>query len=223
MQAARQRHLDRAVQEGECTVAHNEEHEGLVGRDLLIDVATRLFMQDGFDGVSMQQIATAANMTKGSPYYHFKGKEDLFVHAFLQRINQTHHGLVEALNSAPTFRESLIDGFAHILATTDPGIIRLLDDYKRVISPDLKAEGGNRLITPDDMLNIYVNWFQSAADDGVTFVQPAEDVAFSFMALQMGTLHLHLIRSDSAPISPERSRKIATASVDLFLNGAVAS
>jgi AcrR family transcriptional regulator len=204
-------------------VAHNEDHEGLVGRDLLIDVATRLFMQHGFDGVSMQQIATAANMTKGSPYYHFKGKEDLFLNVFTQRTTLTHQGLLAALHSAGNFRDSLIDGFAFILTSTDPGIIRLLDDYKRAISPELKAECSDRLITPNDMLDIYVTWFNEAAGTGVTFIQPAPEVAFSFMALQMGTLHLHLIRSDSSTTSPETARQIATTSVDLFLNGAIAA
>jgi AcrR family transcriptional regulator len=204
-------------------VAHHEDHEGLVGRDLLIDVATRLFMQHGFDGVSMQQIATAANMTKGSPYYHFKGKEDLFLNVFTQRTTQTHKGLLAALHGAGNFRDSLIDGFAFILTSTDPGIIRLLDDYKRAISPELKAECSDRLITPNDMLDIYVIWFNEAAGAGATFIQPAPEVAFSFMALQMGTLHLHLIRSDSSTTSPETARQIATTSVDLFLNGAIAS
>ncbi len=204
-------------------MAHNEELEGLVGRDLLIDVATRLFMHHGYDGVSMQQIATAANMTKGSPYYHFKGKEDLFIQAFQQRTQKTHMGLVETLHGAASFRDSLIDGFAYILADIDPGIIRLLDDYKRVISAELKAECHDQVISPDDMLDIYVNWFTEAAGSGVTFVQPAADVAFSFMALQMGTLHLHLIRTDLAVIAPDTARQIATASVDLFLNGAVDS
>lgn len=204
-------------------MAHNEQLEELVGRDLLIDVATRLFMQHGFDGVSMQQIATAANMTKGSPYYHFKGKEDLFLTVFRERTNQTHQGLIETLQGAATFRDSLIDGFAYILANIDPGIIRLLDDYKRVISPELQAECHDQVISPDDMLDIYVNWFNEAAGSGVTFHQPAGDVAFSFMALQMGTLHLHLIRTDLAVIAPETAREIATATVDLFLNGAIAA
>lgn len=204
-------------------MAHNEEHEGLVGRDLLIDVATRLFMQHGFDGVSMQQIATAANMTKGSPYYHFKGKEDLFIHAFRERNNQTHQGLIATLHGAASFRDSLIDGFAYILANIDPGIIRMLDDYKRVISPELRVEGRDKVVSPDDMVEIYVAWFNEASTTGIEFVQPAGDVALSFMALQMGTLHLHLVRNDLSVIAPETALQIATASVDLFLNGAVSS
>lgn len=69
----------------------------LAGRELLIDVASRLFMDHGYDGVSMQQIATAANMTKGSPYYHFESKEDLFLKTF-------HHHVIR-----------ITDGFLHTM------------------------------------------------------------------------------------------------------------
>lgn len=48
-------------------------------RDLIVEVATTLFMQHGYAGTSVRQIAEAAGMTEAALYYHFKeGKRALF-------------------------------------------------------------------------------------------------------------------------------------------------
>lgn len=47
-------------------------------RQKIIDVATEIFLQYGFDNVSMDQIAYAANMGKMTLYRHFGSKYKLF-------------------------------------------------------------------------------------------------------------------------------------------------
>ena len=48
-------------------------------RAAILDAAKLLFMQEGFRGISMRQIAEAVGVTKAALYYHFKDKEELFV------------------------------------------------------------------------------------------------------------------------------------------------
>jgi len=36
-----------------------------------------LFVQQGFEGTTIRDIATAVGMRSGSPFYHFKSKHDL--------------------------------------------------------------------------------------------------------------------------------------------------
>lgn len=43
----------------------------------IIDCALELFKQKGFDNVTVNDICNAANITKGTFYYHFKSKDDL--------------------------------------------------------------------------------------------------------------------------------------------------
>lgn len=50
-------------------------------RAAILGAATRLFIELGFDGVSMDQIATAAGVSKLTVYSHFGDKETLFVAA----------------------------------------------------------------------------------------------------------------------------------------------
>ena len=47
-------------------------------RDKILEVANRLFSRFGFHKTSMDEIAKIARKAKGSLYYHFSSKEDLF-------------------------------------------------------------------------------------------------------------------------------------------------
>jgi len=47
-------------------------------RDKILSVANRLFSRFGFHKTSMDEIAKIARKAKGSLYYHFASKEDLF-------------------------------------------------------------------------------------------------------------------------------------------------
>ncbi|MFT4148431.1 MAG: helix-turn-helix domain-containing protein [Micrococcaceae bacterium] len=54
-----------------------------MSKQQILDTAIQLFTEEGYDKVSMREIAEAAGMTKPALYYHFKSKED-FVRTYLQ-------------------------------------------------------------------------------------------------------------------------------------------
>ncbi|MEL7259937.1 MAG: TetR/AcrR family transcriptional regulator [Pseudomonadota bacterium] len=56
-----------------------EEKSKADSRERIITATTDLFLEKGFAGTSMSTIAKASDMTKASLYYHFSGKEDLFI------------------------------------------------------------------------------------------------------------------------------------------------
>ena len=47
-------------------------------REIIIEKAMSLFFENGYEGVSMQDIAWEVGITKGSLYHHFSGKEEIF-------------------------------------------------------------------------------------------------------------------------------------------------
>ena len=55
-------------------------------RKQLLAVASELFIERGYSAVSMQDIASAANLTKGAVYGHFRSKGQLLVEAIRGRI-----------------------------------------------------------------------------------------------------------------------------------------
>ena len=48
-------------------------------REELLRVSARLFREKGFDGTTIRDISAAAGMQSGSPFYHFKTKQDILV------------------------------------------------------------------------------------------------------------------------------------------------
>jgi AcrR family transcriptional regulator len=61
--------------------------QGRATRGQLIDVATGLFAEHGYEGTSIEAVLTAAGVSRGALYHHFAGKEALFT-AVLDALNE---------------------------------------------------------------------------------------------------------------------------------------
>ncbi len=48
-------------------------------RNYILDIAASLFVDHGYEGISMREIADACQLSKAGLYYHFIDKEDLFL------------------------------------------------------------------------------------------------------------------------------------------------
>jgi AcrR family transcriptional regulator len=65
--------MNRNVERGRATRAH------------VIEVATRLFAEHGYDGTSVEAVQASSGVSRGSLYHHFPGKEALFL-AVLEEV-----------------------------------------------------------------------------------------------------------------------------------------
>ncbi|WP_341715208.1 TetR family transcriptional regulator, partial [Limnobacter sp.] len=54
-------------------------------RNLILDTAEAVFSEKGVSRTTLNDIAKAADLTRGAIYWHFKNKADLF-DAMLQRV-----------------------------------------------------------------------------------------------------------------------------------------
>jgi TetR/AcrR family transcriptional regulator, cholesterol catabolism regulator len=63
------------------------DEQGTDRRAQIIEVAARLFAEKGYQGTSIQEIAAAVGMLKGSLYYHIQSKEDLLL-AIIEKAHQ---------------------------------------------------------------------------------------------------------------------------------------
>lgn len=64
--------------------------QGRATRDQLIEVATRLFAERGYEDASIEAVLSAAGVSRGALYHHFAGKDALFeavVASVEQRVN----------------------------------------------------------------------------------------------------------------------------------------
>ena len=69
--------------------------------DLLVDVAFELFEKHGYEAVTMEQIAAAADVAKGTLYNHFPVKEALLRHYFHRQFAEQGPGLRDKLQRQP--------------------------------------------------------------------------------------------------------------------------
>jgi len=100
-------------------------------KTLILDAAAELFAKHGFDNSSMQQIAKAAGVARGTPHYFFQSKEGLFKACF-ERENETAIQVIPSafakLKDDPSPKEiidSLIDVYLDFLED-NPIFFRLL-------------------------------------------------------------------------------------------------
>jgi AcrR family transcriptional regulator len=57
-------------------------------REELLGVCARLFRDKGFDGTTIRDISEAARMHSGSPFYHFKTKQEMLVAVMEQGLTE---------------------------------------------------------------------------------------------------------------------------------------
>jgi len=105
-------------------------------RQRLLDEAERLFRERGYTATSLEQIAEAADVTKGAIYGHFSSKEDLLLSA-IEAAPTTDFG---ALNDpSRPLRERLAE-FGRIMATDESGTVMLgLDQAGLAVSLEFVA------------------------------------------------------------------------------------
>ncbi|MGW4214216.1 TetR/AcrR family transcriptional regulator [Lentzea sp. NPDC004789] len=78
----------------------------------IIDAAVRLFASQGYDATSVQEIVTAAEVTKGALYHYFRAKDDLLFEIYRLLITSQSADMDRiiglGLPSAETVREILV-------------------------------------------------------------------------------------------------------------------
>ena len=70
-------------------------------REQLIDVARGLFAEKGFDGTSIEEVASRAKVSKPVVYEHFGGKEGLYAVIVDRELSTISSTITAALSSRP--------------------------------------------------------------------------------------------------------------------------
>ncbi len=78
----------------------------------VLQVATKLFAENGFENTSMANICDEANVSKGLIYHHFKSKESILIEIFTNVTNQ----MIE-MNSAPKSSQKPQRQLIHLIET----------------------------------------------------------------------------------------------------------
>jgi AcrR family transcriptional regulator len=101
--------------------------QGRATRGQLIEVATRLFADQGYEATSIEAVLTAAGVSRGALYHHFAGKEALFTAVLLAISDRVTAEVTEAVRDCTDPVDAVRTGaLAWIDLAGDPVIQRIM-------------------------------------------------------------------------------------------------
>lgn len=86
-------------------------------RESIIEVAKRLFAQEGFHGVTIDEIVNTVGVSPSILYRHFKSKEELYA-AVLHEFSCTRESYVETVVHEDTSFEHMLRGMTRVFVTS---------------------------------------------------------------------------------------------------------
>lgn len=108
----------------------------------LIRGSARLFREKGFDGTTVRDIANAVGMRSGSPFYHFKSKQEILAavmeEGLVAGLAETERIVTSKLPAREKFRTLVRSHLETVLGEGQDFIPVLLYDW-RALSPELQA------------------------------------------------------------------------------------
>ena len=174
----------------------------------LVKTAFGLFEEHGYDQVSMEQIASTADVAKGTLYKHFPVKEALIQHRFqadLARVEPDLRALLAMdLGCEPTLR-LLFDHHADHAERTKPYLLRYLL-YRMGQAPGAKRSGLDQIFR--QILE------QGQVRGNIVAEQTAERLSSYLEVLMLGAV-LRWLHSPGANLKQDYGQML-----DVFLNGA---
>ena len=114
----------------------SETSRRAVGRDGVLDIAARLFREQGYGSVSLRKIAETAGIKAGSIYYHFGSRDEIVVAVLDKGIQVVHDSMRQAVSALP---EST--GAETILRTAVQAHLRALLDLSDYTSANVRIFG----------------------------------------------------------------------------------
>jgi AcrR family transcriptional regulator len=195
----------------EAAVVDRRVDRGQATRQHLIEVATELFADRGYEGTPIEAVLERAGMSRGSLYHHFPGKERLF-----EAVVQTVHARVGEATLAAATASGETEAYG-LLKAAEMAWIRLAGDpvVRRILLIDAPTVLGWRRwrdIEEQYGLGMLKSVLQQAADAGQ--VPPKLVEPFAHILLATGNeLALVIALADDVPAA----QASAEAAVEEFL------
>jgi AcrR family transcriptional regulator len=104
--------------------------------DAILDLAVRVFLERGYDGASLDDIARAAGITKASIYYHVRSKEELLARG----VGRAFEALYAVLDEPVAKSGSAAERLRHIVRRTIEITVAMLPEVALL----LRVRGNTR-------------------------------------------------------------------------------
>ena len=187
-------------------------------RAAILDAAKRLFVEQGYDGVSMDQIAAAAGVSKLTVYSHFGDKETLFAAAARAYCEQRLPPELFEPNPDTPLRERLLEiARAFFAMVCSPEAIaghRILCTQQLAGSPvpQIFWEARPKRVQAD-----FAQLLRKRVEAGELAIDDLPRAASQFFTLLKGDAHAQLVMGCGQATRRDAAQDHIAASVDMFL------
>ncbi|PZO88969.1 MAG: TetR/AcrR family transcriptional regulator [Micavibrio aeruginosavorus] len=190
-------------------------------RDKILETASKLFIENGFQGVSVDQIAAAVPVSKPTLYNHFIDKRDLFIAVIAVRCAK----VLKVLKDGMEEHANLEDGlkafgmqFTELLMSRQSLQLHRLIIGESDSFPDMAKmfyETG-----PEQMHILLTAFLETAPKKpGICIHNPAF-AAEMFISMLKGRTHLrHILGIEKKQMSEKDRQAFVNHVVNLFLHG----
>ena len=187
-------------------------------RAQILDGARAVFLVEGFDGASMEAIAHAAGVSKGTLYTYFKGKDELFTSLVAAYQNRSLEETFRSLNKASDPRENLETLARNYLARVhEPENLALL---RVVVGTSAKFPSLGRAFYKTGMhppVERLAQYLKDNAPPGAASACDAELAAVQFFAFLRASVAIPMLIAHEPLPSPQRFSAIVAQAVGTLL------
>ncbi|HZX78148.1 TetR/AcrR family transcriptional regulator [Lysobacter sp.] len=186
-------------------------------RAAILEAAKRMFTQHGLDGVSMDQIAAEAGVSKLTVYSHFGDKEALFVAAVESHCDLSLPSSLFEPSPETPLRERLLEiAHAFYSMVTAPEAVA---GHRMLCSPQMAASSLPRRFWEAGPMRVqgdFAALLERRIAAGELDIPDVPRAAGQFFALLKGEPHACMVFGGPGPAAAEIEAHLAAA-VDLFL------
>lgn len=106
-------------------------------KEIILNIATEMFLEKGYPLVSMDDVANKCDVTKATVYYYYKTKAELFTDAMVELLTRIRQKSASLLKTDKPLKDQFFHILkAHLEATTDIDITALMREAEISLPAD---------------------------------------------------------------------------------------
>jgi AcrR family transcriptional regulator len=184
-------------------------------KEQILDAATEVFAQKGFDHARMDDIVKETGLSKGALYWYFKSKDDI-IFGIMDRIFQLEFRELEGLKETDSGAAEALRAFAEVAIKDINRMLRFMPVTYEFLALAFRNKLVQKAIKQymTNYVSILDPMIRSGIDNGEFKKVNASDVSAAVGAIIEGTVLLWVY--DHTLIDPEKNIR---ASIELLLQG----
>lgn len=191
---------------------------------VILEAASGVFLEVGYDVASMDKIASVAGVSKRTIYSHFGSKKELFISVMFDMCTAKSDILGMVLDTQQPVKKVLTGlGRAFLRMVFDPEGMTLLRNLvsQAVKFPELGQaffDGGPKLL-----IGKVTEYFEEQEKQGRLNVGDCEQAAGSFLASLFGVHQMRCLATGATPPGEQQIDAMVDGAVQRFLYGVLRS